>query len=349
MPSPWPFTLADLTAGLRRYLDDPRLQVEDYREIRLEDRRPSVGSVRALRVVCRTGEATQTVDLVVKEPLGTTRVGLAGVGRREAGLYQSLSSQLPISTPQLVAADSQGGWLVLEYIQDSLPPAAWSAQDYLGAVRNLARLHERFWGLEEDLSYYPWLGRPLFSDFDIHVFAAAKAVEKMVRDNQPRVITESEEWLGMIGALIRQVETVVAPLREVPQTLLHGDYWAGNIARLPDGELIVYDWQLAVIGPGPLDLVVLVNSSRWWFSPLPLEPAEMVSAYRAELSERLNVSWADEAWARLWDHALMWRFIQEWLDLLGASPSALIEARAELLEDVWLGPVRDAVSRRLQT
>jgi len=153
----------------------------------------------------------------------------------------------------------------------------------------------------------------------------------------------------MIGALIRQVETVVAPLREAPQTLLHGDYWPGNIARLPDGELIAYDWQLAVVGPGPLDLVVLVNSSRWWFSPLPLEPAEMVNAYRAELSERLNVSWDEEAWARLWDHALMWRFIQEWLDLLGASPSALIEARAELLEEVWLGPVRAAVSRRLHS
>lgn len=347
MTSVWPFTRAQLTAGLRRYYDDTRLQVEAIEEIRLEDRRPSVGSVRGLRATFRTVRAPQTIDLVVKEPLGTTRAGLAGVGRREAGLYQSLASQLPVSTPQLVAADPLGGWLILEHIQDGLPPAAWTADDYLAATRALAGLHERFWDLGEDLSYFPWLGRPLFSDFEIHVRAAAQAVEQIVAAHRPGVIAASPEWLGMFATLISEVDKVVAPLREAPQTLLHGDYWPGNIARLPDGDLLVYDWQLAVVGPCILDLVVLVNSSRWWFSPLPLDPAAMVRAYRAEIAERLNYVWDNDTWGLLWDHALMWRFIQEWVDLLAASPSALIEARADLLEEVWLAPVHTAVSRRL--
>ena len=43
MPAHWPFSLADLTAGLRRYYGDTSLSVEAHEEIRLEDRRPGLG------------------------------------------------------------------------------------------------------------------------------------------------------------------------------------------------------------------------------------------------------------------------------------------------------------------
>jgi hypothetical protein len=43
----------------------------------------------------------------------------------------------------------------------------------------------------------------------------------------------------------------------------------------------------------------------------------------------------------------MWRFLQEWVDLLAASPDALLEARTDLLDEIWLDPVTRAVARRL--
>jgi hypothetical protein len=43
----------------------------------------------------------------------------------------------------------------------------------------------------------------------------------------------------------------------------------------------------------------------------------------------------------------MWRFLQEWLDLLAISPSTLLEARSEQLEELWFEPLAKAVARRL--
>jgi hypothetical protein len=43
----------------------------------------------------------------------------------------------------------------------------------------------------------------------------------------------------------------------------------------------------------------------------------------------------------------MWRFVQEWLDLLAVIPLPVLATRAEQLDAVWLQPVEDALSRRL--
>jgi hypothetical protein len=75
----------------------------------------------------------------------------------------------------------------------------------------------------------------------------------------------------------------------------------------------------------------------------------LVGRYREGIARRLEIQWEDPAWEKLWDHALMWRFLQEWLDLLAASPPSLWEVQAERLDRVWLRPVAEAVDRRLGT
>ena len=113
------------------------------------------------------------------------------------------------------------------------------------------------------------------------------------------------------------------------------------------GKQIAYDWQQTAVGPGVIDLLTFVNMSGWWFSPLPLARQEMIEIYRSELDDRLGISWDEESWSRQWDHALMWRFLQEWIDLLAILPDPLLEARAGLLDGIWLDPVAQAVARRL--
>ncbi|MCK4693223.1 MAG: hypothetical protein KAT23_06310, partial [Anaerolineales bacterium] len=71
--------------------------------------------------------------------------------------------------------------------------------------------------------------------------------------------------------------------------------------------------------------------------------------YREGMAASNGVRWNEDEWNLLWDHALMWRFLQEWVDLLAASPDPLLETRAEQLDQVWLNPVANAVSRRLMT
>jgi hypothetical protein len=43
----------------------------------------------------------------------------------------------------------------------------------------------------------------------------------------------------------------------------------------------------------------------------------------------------------------MWQFLEEWIDVLAASPDAVLQARAQELEASWLAPVAEAVERRL--
>ncbi len=343
----WPFSLADLTAGLRRMLEDTSVTIDRVTSLPMPSRRPSIGRLRAMEVEYLLGNEPGTCRLVVKEPRGTTRTGLAGAGRREVGVYQSLAEHFPIEVPRLVAASPVGDWLLMQTFESLREPQDWCKADYRKAIEALVDLHDRFWGLGSDFDAFPWLGRPLSADFEVHMAAAVKAIERALRQGEPELLIGVQERMQLLRALTMNADRVISPLRQEPATLLHGDYWPGNIAILEDERQIVYDWQLASVGAGIMDLLLFVNKSVWWFDPLPTDQEEIVTWYRQGMRKQCGTCWDDEEWAVLWDHALMWRFLQEWVDLLAASPESLLEARAEQLDEVWLHPVAEAVARRL--
>lgn len=347
----WPFSSAELTAGLRRYFADARLTVLAVHEHPLTLYGGNIGGpnvVRGLRVEYLSAGHTLDLLCVVKEPQGASQAGLAGAGLREVSVYQALSTQLPMPTPALVAADSKGEWLVMEAISAEVAPQHWQAQHYRRAIALMMDLHERFWNLGEDLQAYSWLAQPLGSDFEVHVYAAAQALAKLIADNWPGVITNSGETVRTLSLLIAQAERVAAPLRAVPATLLHGNLWPGNMLVQAEDETVVVDWRLASIGPGVLDLVGFVTNSPWWLGALPLSAAELIAFYRAGLSERLHQNWSDEDWAALWDYAVLWRFLQETLPWLASEPDATFTARGvSAFQTHCLSPVLAAAGRRL--
>jgi hypothetical protein len=338
----WPFSTAELTAGLRRYFAEPSLRVRGLTA--LSNRQGG----RGLAVHYTLGAARQasplSLECVVKEPGGTRRAGLAHPGVCEAGVFRSLGAQLPMITPALIAADPQGRWLVVESV-DGEPLGSLLPDALEPAVDLLAGLHERFWGLADDLSTYPWLGRPLTLDYEIHVYAAAQALTRVVRDEWPPRLAESPEALARLGQIISSADQVVGPLRALPFTLLHGRFWAGSLLRDETGDLVVLDWQRASIGPGLLDVVTLVTTSLW--EGEPLDARQVCAAYRAALARRVGLTWSDAEWDEMWDHALLWRCQQEMLTWLAAVPPEGFAARAERFETVWLEPVLAAASRRL--
>ncbi|MBP7692863.1 MAG: hypothetical protein KA764_13150 [Anaerolineales bacterium] len=358
MTDPWPFSLAQLTAGLRRYFADSSLIIRttEARPIAVPAAAGRAAPLRGLHVEYVAGSLgggelrgqVLSVDCVVKEPRGVNRPGLAGGGLREVGVYRSLAPQLPMQTPALIAADPAGAWMVLEAITAEVPSAEWTAAHYQTAIRALAALHERFWNLGEDLLVYPWLARPLTTDFEIYVMAAVGAMEKMMIDDHHRLITGSVEVLTSLGQMLTQVETMAERLRSIPLTLLHGDYQPGYIALQDDDELVVSDWHLAGVGPGVLDLVAFVNAARWSRPDLPVDPEALITLYRAEMQARVGVVWTDAEWAELFDHALMWRFIQELLGWAANAPPADFQSQAVALNSIWLQPVLAAVGRRLR-
>ncbi len=343
----WPFSLSDLTAGIRRWAGDPTLTIESIEPQAIRFQRPSIGRIRGLRVNYRTSGTAGSCDLVAKEPQGITRAGLAGAGRREVGVYSSLARELPLQTPTLLAASPTGSWMLFEAQRPTRDAAAWKPDDYWAALDSLIELHDRFWDLGEDLAAYPWLSHPLEGDFPVHVTAAAMAIQRMVETGQPESLASAPQRMRVLADLTTRADEVVAPLRLQPVTLLHGDYWPGNIAVVRGGKQVVYDWQMAGVGPAVMDLLAFVTKSEWWFGELPVDRASIVDYYRDGLRLRAGIEWDEATWQRLWDHALMWRFVQEWIDLLAASPQPLLAARTELLDRVWLEPVAEAVTRRL--
>ncbi|MBI3159030.1 MAG: phosphotransferase [Chloroflexi bacterium] len=344
---PWPFSRAELTASLRRRSGDPSLTLANLAEHDIPGRRPGVGRLRGLHAEAEGALGKAAFDLVVKEPLGPTRAGTADSGLREVSIYTALADHLPVRIPRLAAYHPGGEWLVMELLAGGRPPETWRATDYLLATDQLVALHDRFWGLGEDLAVYQWLLRPLDAELNIHVSAAESGAFKIADIKNRNRFRRDKELQGIIKRILTNIEAVTAPLRAAPATLLHGDYWPGNIHVHADGSLSVYDWEKAAVGPGVLDLLHFLLTSRWHFEPLPIPAAELAAHYRGRIELANGQRWRDPQWQELWDSALLWTFVLDWVELLAEVPDALLDERLPQLEELLFQPVREAAGRRL--
>lgn len=351
-PYDWPFSRTILMAGLRRYLVAPQLNLLDIEPMALPNVLPGgspdpLSTLRGMSVGVEIDEVQRRLALVLKEaPISESGRVLLAVGRREYGVYRRLAPHLPLLTPGLVAGDPSQGWIIVEALSDLRPPEEWTRGDFIEAVNNLAAMHDRFWGLGEDLAIFPWLGRSLEADYQETVIAAAEAVKILVIDEPIPALATPRNYLAF-GSLVQLADEIAEPLRQETDTLLHGDYWPGNIARPVDGRQIVFDWQRAGIGPAILDLVAFVQTTEMTLEPaLPLD--EAVALYREQMIRCVNPGWEDDAhFALLWDHALMWLFLTLWLGRLATMSLRDYDLLPPRFERAWLDPVIESLTRRL--
>jgi hypothetical protein len=342
----WPFTSLELTAGLRRYLADPRLQVIQVTEEPPPVTLPST-PVRGLGVDVDRWGHVEHYSYLLTEPCQVCD-GLPGAGRREIGFFRSINFELPVALPEMVAADPAGKWIILEPYPTVMLPSEWTPTEYRQSVFYLAGLHDFYWGLGEDLTVYPWMTFPLRDHFEVVCLAAAEAVERIVHHGLPTGLSNSIDRMAAVARLLTQADTVASVLKSVPQTLLHGDFWPANLSIDEDGRYVAYDWQGVSVGPGVLDLLTFVNKSQLYCQPLPVETDELIMLYRYVISSQVHFTWSEREWQKLWDHALMWRFLQAQL-LEWADPHKLpSREHSALLEKIWLDPVTEAVDRWLE-
>lgn len=348
-PRPWAFSRSELTAGLRRKTGDPSLRIMELEEQDLPDVRPALGRMRGLDAICRgsTGEYRFALALKETRQVGTTRAGTATPGQREAGFYRDLADQVPVRIPRIFAIDPMGAWFVMERMNPGKKPEGWTRQDYLLATTQLAILHDRFWNLGRDLGVYSWLERPLNSDFEVNVRVATDAIQALAQRSPSRLFTLEPTLEGLFLRMARHADRIASALQRAPDTLLHGDYWPGNIHVDDQGRLTVYDWQQVGIGPAVLDLVAFIQSSLWWFDPLPVDPQAIFLEYRRNLSEKTGTIWANQEWEALLDHARMWIFLVNWIDILASTPAPILETRMQQLEDLWIRPLRASADQYL--
>jgi aminoglycoside/choline kinase family phosphotransferase len=337
-------------AGLRRYLDASDLRLGEIAPIPLPDTVPGTlendagTRLRAMSVGVSLDGEQFSLPLVLKEPpVSENGRVLRAVGQREYGVYLRLGPHLPLLVPGLVVGDEQTGWFVLEVLTNLRPAPAWQVEDYDEAIQNLVSMHDRFWGLSEDLANYPWLAQPFGADYADTIMAAADAAHKLIADAP---LPQLAPYFDTFSRLIQVSDEIAAPLRNTPATLIHGDYWPGNIARPIDGRQIVFDWQLAGMGPAILDIVCFAQAVRLHLDP-PQPVETMIQRYRRQSSLLTTPTWDDAHFNRLWDHAVMWLFMMKWLGKLANMPPNLYARIHERFVPVWLEPVTEALKTHI--
>lgn len=347
----WPFSRSELMAGLRRYLAASTLRLLEIKPIPLPLTMPGTSfaeesgtRLSAMSVGVRIDGDDYDLPLMLKQP-PVSRNGrvLRAVGQREYGVYRLLAPHLPLLVPGLVAGDEAEGWVILEVLTGLRPATEWTVEDYEEALGNLVGMHDRFWGLFEVLATYPWLARLLEADFRDTVMAAQDAVQSLRHDTKHPALTL---YLDLFDRLTHAADAIAAPLRAETATLVHGDYWPGNIARPIDGRQIVFDWQLAGIGPAILDLVGLVQTTRLRLEPVMPSQA-MIDLYRDRADHLFKPEWDDTTFHVLWDHALMWLFVARWLPRLATMPPNVYAHLHPRFREVWLETLVAAAERRL--
>lgn len=214
---------------------------------------PLVGSTGAAtaavdRLTLRIGDAAgvETAHRVVRKqvrPLTSGRHALASrdpdhwaYWRREPLAYASgLLPRAPgLSAPTVLAVEDD----VVVTAEVTGPP-----EEPAVAARRLGR-----WQATTPIPTEPWLAH--------HQLAQRIAVTQLdwnVVDADPR-----------LPALWERRDELLAELAELPFTVVHGDYSAGNLRAVDDETTVAIDWATFGVGPIGADLAALTLSTGTW-------------------------------------------------------------------------------------
>ena len=373
-----PFSHATLQAALRRYLAQPSLEVGEVVPKKLGGGF-SGSPVYKLKIVYQVESGDHSeLNLVFKEggqSAGTISYSVSG---REAHFYRTLAPDLPVRTPSMVlnayddlvvgsgrhdsfvvgsgatypgASVAAGDWVLIEALpQEGVwPQTQWNKQNYADAITTLAQLHAHRWAKPPDLSTHPWMWEPA----GMHAHAAAVQARHALLEIEAaqwgsKFFTPEElrEWL----ALLDNPDPLLNILNSSPQTLIHGDYWPGNIAlKSPaydtDGSrMAVFDWQFVGIGPAAYDLSCFHSTSRWWFGRLPYSLSEMRALYLQELNGLLGYKVNSALSTACLDAARAWRFATFWPSII-MQYSPFLLARHSYLRSMVLEPALASLRR----
>lgn len=205
-----------------------------------------------------TGPAEQVrhwgLSAIMRTPTDGGTVWFKAVFRplfaHEPAVSELLDREARGSVPPVVATDSPEGWILLEDIGSDHVARHPEADE--SAVAALVAVQRRFVGRSSELVAVGVPHRPL----------ASLADDLTAALDEPATL----EWVDVTpargGELVAAVRVAVAEVERLgyPETLVHGDFHAENVALL-DGRPIVFDWSDAAVAHP------LVDAMTWsgWF------------------------------------------------------------------------------------
>ena len=260
---------------------------------------------------------------------------------REVALWQhGLMDQLPPGVSHVIIACAQegSGWAIL--MKDAGPEFLSGRNKVLSISQNdavldgLAATHATFWNqpfLADtalglcSLKNYLGLTAPrncrdeIGSHGIVQYLIDGWGLMKDVFD--PDVVSIANE-------LLENPEPLSSALSHHPHTLVHGDYWVGNV-RAPkqlQDPIVVLDWQLAAFAPPIIDLAWYIG-----ITTMPISKDEAIRLYKRKLLSHLGNKTDLAEWQQLLDLGMLAGFFRMGFFLV----HNLLEERSSTHREYW--------------
>ncbi len=240
---------------------------------------------RVERLAFRSEELPSVIFKAVAEPLHGELTTYQDLFGNAAGDEQRW-------TPQLYGHSWQNQelWLFLEDVGTRTLKSESTIENLQRATATLAGLHVAFGreaanGTLQRTSHLP------VSDYTAYIAGSKQALvltRALVNKNIFTRVTNRH--LAKLEAVVSMYDRVAIGLMGAPQTLVHGDFNADNIALEHDSDrVLLLDWANAHVGAGLLDLVDLANFaiSEFGTETLTYLLQTYRAAYRAASGEPL--------------------------------------------------------------
>ncbi len=184
--------------------------------------------------------------------------------------------------------DGRGAVLVMRDVSAWLVPegdAALGLGAHLAFVDHMAQLHAAFWDWRDTIGLLPLSVR--FTWFGPSLARAEQArgntdpiPTELMPEGWERFASRAPETAEVVFALHEDPTPLVAALESTPQTLIHGDWKAGNLGRHADGRTILLDWAIPGVAPACADIAhyLCLNRAR-----LPQSKEATLDAHRGAL------------------------------------------------------------------
>jgi thiamine kinase-like enzyme len=216
-----------------------------------------------------------------------------------------------IQSPYVAFAKENGQIaLLMDDVSDYLFPDIREPLDFKSEdiiLNSLASLHAAFWE-SPDIKKMNWLATSynyleVFAPGDHESDRYAPPPEKIGNSMK----TGWEMAFQILPAeikdiLIKPAVEIFEPWKELPVTLLHGDAKIANMAILPSGELVMFDWTYVGRGPCGIELgwYLAVNSTR-----LSCAKEDFINQYRSYLELYLRFIIEENTWTSIVDLAII--------------------------------------------
>ncbi len=207
-------------------------------------------------------------------------------------LFSGVNSDTRRWTPTLYGHQYSNDdlWLILEDVGPRLLKNEPTLENLSRTITALAGMHVQY-GREVINGTLQARSHLTVRDYEAYINGAKQTlvmIRALVNKNLFTSVTEGQ--LSKLEAIVDMYDRVAMGLVSAPQTLVHGDFHADNIALSENGDRIyMLDWADAHIGAGLVDMVDLVDFATAEFGReiLPKMLQNYRSSYRASSGEPL--------------------------------------------------------------